>query len=223
MRDQLDVHEPQLARRRKVLRRLQGSASAEFPVCPKDEYHRVYFKALDLAVGSIHSRFDQKCFKTFSSVEQLLFKACGGKPFTEELDAVCNFFYDDFNKQDLVAELSTLHVLYCSAVEDTPSVNSIKTALLTMSTAQRMLLQNVCRLFQLLLILPATNATSERSYSALYHIKSYLRSTMTQARLNHLMILHYHQDVTDKLDLKLVGNEYISKNEARISTFATFQ
>ena len=34
----------------------------------------------------------------------------------------------------------------------------------------------------------ATNATSERSFSALRRIKSYLRSTMHQQRLNHLMI-----------------------------------
>ena len=47
----------------------------------------------------------------------------------------------------------------------------------------------VVRLFQLLVILPATNATSERSFSALRRIKSYLRCTMSQARLNHLMIL----------------------------------
>ena len=221
-KDQLDVNEPQLARRRKAPRRLkQGRALAEVAVSPKDEYRRVYFEALDLAVTSIRSRFDQKGFKTFSSVEQPLFKACGGQFFKEELDVVCNFFYDDFNKEDLVAELSTLHTLYHSVVEEVPSVNSIKTALLTMSHAQRMLLNTVCRLFQLLLILPATNATSERSFSALRRIKSYLRSTMTQARLNHLMILHYQQDFTDELDLKLVANEYISKNEARRSTFAT--
>ena len=54
----------------------------------------------------------------------------------------------------------------------------------------------VVRLFQLLVILPATNATSERSFSALRRIKSYLRCTMSQARLNHLMILHYHQEMT---------------------------
>ncbi len=98
-RDHLDVDEPQLARRRKVLRRFeQGSAPAEFAVSPKEEYRRVYFKALDLAVTSIRSRFDQKGFKTFSSVEQLLFKACGGQCFKEELDLVCSFFYDDFDR-----------------------------------------------------------------------------------------------------------------------------
>ena len=76
------------------------------------------------------------------------------------------------------------------------------------------------KLFQLLLILPATNATSERSFSALRRIKSYLRCTMSQARLNHLMILHYHQALCDTIDLKVIANEYIIKNETRKSTFA---
>ena len=83
-----------------------------------------------------------------------------------------------------------------------------------------MLARAVSHLFQLFLILPATNATSERSFSALHRIKSYLRCTMTQARLNHLMILHYRQDVCDHLDLNVIGNEYISKSETRKSTFA---
>ena len=224
-RGQMDVDEPQLPRRRKVPRRFeQGSAPAEFAATPKDFYRRVYFEALDLAVTSIRERFNQKGFKTFSGLEQLLFKACRGECFDEELELVCNFFYDDFEREDLVAELSTLHKLYHSTVDDDdpPSVNNIKSALLTLSTSQRMLLNTVCRLFKLLMILPATNATSERSFSALRRIKSYLRSTMTQARLNHLMILHYHQDMTDSLDLKAVTNEYITKNEARRSTFATF-
>ncbi len=34
--------------------------------------------------------------------------------------------------------------------------------------------------------MPATNASSERSFSALRRVKSYLRSTMLQERLNYL-------------------------------------
>ena len=82
--------------------------------------------------------------------------------------------------------------------------------------------ETVCRLFQLLLILPATNTISELSFSALRCMKSYLRSMMSQARLNHLMTLHYHQDVCDRLDMTSIGNEYITKNEDRRNTFATF-
>lgn len=61
----------------------------------------------------------------------------------------------------------------------------------------------------------ATNAASKHSFSTLRRVKSYLRSAMTQSRLNHLMILHYHQDLRDKLDLNSVANEYISKNDSK--------
>eukprot|EP00731_Ephydatia_muelleri_P001852 Em0001g1852a len=50
------------------------------------------------------------------------------------------------------------------AADEKPSVNSIKTALLALNTMQRKLLGAVVRLFQLLVTLPATNATSERSF-----------------------------------------------------------
>ena len=177
----------------------------------------MYFEALDLATTSICSRFDQKGFKIFSNVQQLLFKACSiEQSFNEELDVVCDFFYDDFSKEDLSAQLLTLRELHNSIVKDEiPTVDSIQRALLSISSTQRILLNSACQLFRLLLVLPATNATSERSFSALRRIKSYLRSTMTQARLNHLMILHYHQEMTDELDLKSIANEYILKNETR--------
>ena len=219
MRVQFDIDEPLLPRKRKVSQRFEtGIALAEFATSPKDEYRRVFFECFDLAVMSIRSRFDQNGFKTFSNVEQLLFKARKGQNYEEELDFVCNFFTNDFNKIELAAELLTLRTLYGTevAADEKPSVNSIKTALLAM---QRKLLGAVVRLFQLLVTLPATNATSERSFSALCRIKSYLRSTMSQVRLNHLMILHYHQEMTDR---QCIANEYKMKNESRRITFAIF-
>ena len=80
----------------------------------------------------------------------------------------------------------------------------------------------VCKVFQLLVIMPATNCTSERSFSALRRIKSYLRSSMSQARMNHLMILHYHQTFTDTLDMKQIANEFISARDARETVFAKY-
>ncbi|KAL5487102.1 hypothetical protein EMCRGX_G019661 [Ephydatia muelleri] len=183
MRVQFDIDEPLLPRKRKVSQRFEtGIAPAEFATSTKDEYRRVFFECFDLAVMSIRSRFDQKGFKTFFNVEQLFFKACKGQNYEEELDFVCNFFTNDFNKIELAAELLTLRTLYGTeiAADEKPSVNSIKTALLALNTMQRKLLGAVVRLFQLLVTLPATNATSERSFSALRRIKSYLRSTMSQ-------------------------------------------
>jgi len=65
-----------------------------------------YFEALDLATTSICNRFDQKGFKVFSNIQQLLFKACSiGQSFSEELNVVCGFFCNDFSKEDLSAQL----------------------------------------------------------------------------------------------------------------------
>ena len=43
----------------------------------------------------------------------------------------------------------------------------------------------VVTLMRILLVIPAMNTTSERTFSALRRIKALLRSTMSQARLNH--------------------------------------
>jgi len=53
--------------------------------------------------------------------------------------------------------------------------------------------------------------SSEPSSGALCCVKLYLRSTMTQERLNSLTILHVHKELTNHLDLNSVANEFISK------------
>ena len=63
----------------------------------------------------------------------------------------------------------------------------------------------VCKLLSLVLIMPATNAVSERSFSCLRRLKSYLRTTMSQSRLNNVMVLHVHKNLTDKLSLVDIG------------------
>ena len=50
----------------------------------------------------------------------------------------------------------------------------------------------------LILVMPATNATSKCSFS----VKTYLRSTMHQSRLNHLMLLNINKEKVDNLDIK---------------------
>ena len=67
----------------------------------------------------------------------------------------------------------------------------------------------------ILLVIPATNATSERTFSAL----TYLRSTMTQTRMNNLITLHVQKERTHALDLKAITNEFTARNKRRRSVF----
>ena len=92
-----------------------------------------------------------------------------------------------------------------------------------LSEAQRTLLSQVGRVLHLVLVMPATNATSERSFSALRRVKTYLRSTMGQERLNSLMLLHVHNERTDLLNLKQVANEFVMESEHRLRMFGKFQ
>ena len=224
-RVQLDVGGPQLPRKRKLPKRYeQGNSEPEFHATAKALYRQTYFEVIDLAVSSITERFEQPGFRIYLKIEQLLFKACSGKDYESELSFVCNFYGQDLNKADLESQLKVLRTLYDEKTEsgDHPSIRSLKEVLQSLSPAQRGIVSMVCKAFQLLLVIPATNSTSERSFSALRRIKSYLRNTMTQARLNHLMVLHYHQDLTDELDMKQVANDFISAKESRMSVFAMY-
>ena len=66
-------------------------------------------------------------------------------------------------------------------------------------------------------ILPATNAFSECSFSAMRRIKTYLRSTTGQERLNHLMLLNFHKEKLDDLDLVFIANQFVSGSEHRLN------
>ena len=84
------------------------------------------------------------------------------------------------------------------------------------------LLPEVCKVMELVLVLPATNATSERSFSKLRLVKTYLRSTMSQGRLNHLMILSIYPGMVDNIDLNKICTEFASVNERRSTIFGKF-
>ena len=83
----------------------------------------------------------------------------------------------------------------------------------------RDLLSEICIVLQLLLVLPATNAESERVFSTQKRIKTYLRSSMGQARLNHLMLMNIHEEEAKSLSLGVVANEFGSKNDRRRNDF----
>ena len=75
----------------------------------------------------------------------------------------------------------------------------------------------------LILVLPSTNAVSERSASALRRVKTYLRTTMSQLRLNDLMMPSIlHKDRTDQINLETIISEFVSANGHRIDIFGRF-
>ena len=84
------------------------------------------------------------------------------------------------------------------------------------------LISEVEKIASLLWLLPATNTESERIFSALKHVKTYLRSTMENNRLHALMLMHVHKNILDNINLAYVANEFVDRRDSRKQTFGHF-
>ena len=90
------------------------------------------------------------------------------------------------------------------------------------SEVVRSMLGEVDKALKLYMTFPVTSVTSERSFSSVRRIKTFLRSSMTQLRLNNLFMLYVHSSETDKLDLVHVANQFVSANSRRLNYFGKF-
>jgi hypothetical protein len=63
--------------------------------------------------------------------------------------------------------------------------------------------------------MPVTVASAERSFSKLKLLKNYLRSTMSQERLNGLATLSIEKRFLDEIDINTIINEFASRNVRR--------
>ena len=215
----LDVEEPTLHRRRKVPRRYEvgNSTPTTSEVSPEDHYRATYFEALDTVVAQITDRFEQDGYHMYMKFEKFL----AGKLDSDESDEVFEFYSDDFVKDDLLAQLDAFRANY--SFDEYATIHDIILIVQDMSPGQKVLFKEVIKLITLILVLPATNAVSERSFSAMRRTKSYLRTTMTQQRFNSIMLLHINKDYTDKIDLNVVCNEFRDIKDYRKAKFPIFR
>ena len=66
----------------------------------------------------------------------------------------------------------------------------------------------VIKLVKLLMVILATNTSSENVFSTLRYIKNYLRTTMFQERLNNLMVLYVYKERLDYMDLTSIAQDF---------------
>ena len=98
----------------------------------------------------------------------------------------------------LMVQLSMIPNLIKSAFADNITIKKV-TNVRTIADAMNqneiykgIVLNEVDKLLRIYFTFPFTSATAERSFSSLRRIKTFLRSSMTQCRLNNLFMLYVH-------------------------------
>ena len=217
----MGINEPALPRKRKAPARLEvGTGDSHYPLTPKDLYRQQYFQCLDLIVGFIKDRFNQPDYNTLKQVENVLIKSARKEDYHVQLEFLLKHYSDDFNPLLLGTQLELLATAMTSV--NKPTLHDVLDYVRSLSPGQRTSMSQVCVLLTLILVMPATNAVSERSASSLRRIKTYLCSTMSQQRLNNLMILHTHKERTDALDLTQCLKDFTLGSDHRTDLFGRF-
>ena len=116
--------------------------------------------------------------------------------------------YSDIDGLDLFSELKILKEII--QVEDNSPMD---------------ILNNIRRLdsfpnayiaFRIMLTIPVSVASAERSFSKLKLIKSYFRSIISQERLNGLVILSIEKELLEELDYKNLIKNFASQKVRKI-------
>ena len=221
---ELNVRDPVLPRKRKRTSRYEdGSSDCTSFSDPQSYYRTVYFQCLDTAITTIQDRFHQRDYAIYANLEEVLCKAYSKQDFSSELDEVCTFFSGDFNRSLLETQLQLLSCMEINSSALTICFKDIHHLFQALPQSEVMLLSEVAKLIKFVLLMPATNAVSERSASAMRRIKTYLRSTMTQSRLNNVMLLHIHKHLTDTVNHIAILNEFTTANDDRRRHFGLFR
>ena len=220
-----EIEEPVLPRRRKRPKRYDDGTDPHAFVDVKSYYRKIYFEACDLLFNDLENHFEARHISPMISMEQLLIKAANNDKFKTEMATVQeSCFSKDISISELSKQLPLLHDMVKNSLPSVKSITSLHTICDAMNTNEifKEMFSSVHLMLRLILTSPITSATAERSFSALKHLYTYDRSTMTEKRLNNCLLLNIHKDITDSLDLVSIAQEFVSKYDERKKYFGNF-
>jgi hypothetical protein len=142
-------------------------------------------------------------FKPALTLEQLLLNATSCSALDDDLLKRVTTYHPHLNEQKLKSELILLqqHKIGCTISDIVSWFQALDIRAVTS--------RSVYEAVGTFLVLPTTTASCERSFSGLRRIKTYLRSSMGQERLNSMIVAAAHPDLLDCIDVRLFGGKAI--------------
>ncbi|KAK0141195.1 Zinc finger MYM-type protein 1 [Merluccius polli] len=168
---------------------------------PHPLFCRGYSFSAPAAVTQLDDRFHQEGLGYLAKLEEhLLTGKCH--------EAVARY-------PELDAELLQVQLAMMKASYQFTSCQEASQLLTTMVPEVRRLFNQVETLIRLLLVVPASSCEAEQSFSALRRLKTWLRSTMTQCRLNGVSVCHVHREKLQAINREQIAVAFIGMSERR--------
>ena len=223
--------EPTLPRYKRPPRRIdEGEAPVQFSDAEM-YFRQQYFETLDLLINELKQRFQQRRgLPVMAVLEKVLMDYANGITAfcSTELPHEFDLYKDDLDLSKLKTQLSMLPDLIVTrnTRNSVPikKVTNVRTIcdIINETSVGREMLSEVIKLLKIFYTLPTTTSTAERSFSALRRLKTFLRSTMTQPRLNHTLLSFIHKDRVDEIKEEKIAESFIGVNDKRRRYFGSF-
>lgn len=172
---------------------------ANFETNSCENYYRisVWVPFLDFLINEMDARFPKEVNNVFKNLSILLpnnIVETSSLDFPDVVEKL-QMYKEDISMSQLEGEL---HIWKALWKNDTGSdENERERPHYAMEAFKRAeCVPNIQTLLKILVLLPITSCTAERSFSTLRRVKTYLRSTTGEERLNGLTIMNVERDVS---------------------------
>ncbi|XP_022871000.1 zinc finger MYM-type protein 1-like [Olea europaea var. sylvestris] len=216
---ELDI-EPIFREKRVIRRKKQfDEISCEEMTETAEESIRVnyFLYVVDQALSSLQNRFKQ--FQEYDDVFGFLFDLEKLKSIDDATLKCRCINLENYLKHNTVSDIEGMELFSDLKVLREVIFTEINGAAAVLNYIKRMncCFANAWVAYRILLTIPVTVASVERSFSKLKLIKSYLRSTMSQERLNGLSMISIEKKMLEELDLSCLITNFASQNVRRLN------
>ncbi|XP_065643076.1 zinc finger MYM-type protein 1-like [Hydra vulgaris] len=210
----MDLDEPALPRKRKVPAKIEVGFRDTYyqPNDPKEMYKNLYFISLDAVLVSLTDRFEStETTRHLTRVEEFVI----GSNNTEcSIDYIKNFYKDNFTNYQRLQLHRDLFI--DEAMRKKVQLVDFQSALDFFRAKEqiglRSIVSEIVRFVKIILVQPVSTCTAERSFSSLRRLKTFLRSTMSQERLNAVSLMITHKEITRSIKMDFLLDRFIEKN-----------
>ena len=167
---------------------------------------------LDHFLSEFQERFNVNSKRAAQILNLILSVICSkGDIDMQQLDEVAEFYNDDLpSSAGVSAEVHLWQVKWHG--KDPASVPN--SAIKALQQADASFFPNIHCLLHIFCTMSVTSCECERTISGLRRLKTFLRTTMKEERMNGLLLLHIHRNM--RLDIEEIITEFARRNPRRM-------